>query len=64
MLSNMALVRVGSPLWMGFIMTVGGVVAVCYAGRSSKAMFCTLCLLLGLAEAGAFASFQSTLSDL
>ena len=52
----MALVRVGGPLWMGIIVTVWGVVAACFAGLSSKAMFYALRLLLGLAEAGALSS--------
>lgn len=33
--SNMILVRVGGPLWLGVIVTFWGVVATCFAGLSS-----------------------------
>ncbi len=52
--SNMILVRVGGPLWLGIMITTWGAIAATFAALSSATMFYILRLLLGLAEAGAF----------
>lgn len=52
--SNMALVRLGAPLWLGIIVVAWGLVATLFAFTTGAAMFLTLRFALGVAECGAF----------
>ena len=52
--SNMAIARLGAPLWLGAILAVWGVLASLMATVSSEGSFLALRLLLGAAEAGTF----------
>lgn len=52
--SNMIMVKVGAPRWLGLLVVTWGLVAACFAALSSPTEFYTLRFLLGVAEAGAF----------
>lgn len=52
--SNMVLVRVGAPLWLGVIVVSWGVVATAFAGLRSVSDFYLLRFLLGVTECGTF----------
>ncbi|PNH08134.1 putative metabolite transport protein NicT [Tetrabaena socialis] len=52
--SNMVMMRVGAPRWLGILVTVWGCVAACFAMLRTPRQFYLLRFLLGAAEAGAF----------
>lgn len=52
--SNLILVKVGAPLWLGCMLALWGAVAALCAFITSAAQFMTLRFLLGIAECGAF----------
>jgi MFS family permease len=52
--SNMALARLGAPLWLSAIVAVWGATAACFALIRGPAAFLALRLALGLAECGTF----------
>lgn len=52
--SNLILVKVGAPLWLGCMLVLWGLVATLCAFITNAAQFMTLRFLLGIAECGAF----------
>ena len=52
--SNMVLVRVGAPAWLGAIVVSWGVVATMFAGLRGVTDFYLLRFLLGVTECGTF----------
>ncbi|GMH39083.1 hypothetical protein BSKO_06981 [Bryopsis sp. KO-2023] len=52
--SNIVLYKVGAPLWLGFILTFWGVVALSMAFVTNVQGFYFLRFMLGVAESGAF----------
>lgn len=52
--SNMVLVRVGAPAWLGAIVVAWGVVATAFAGLRGVSDFYLLRFLLGVTECGTF----------
>ncbi|GAB4813303.1 hypothetical protein N2152v2_000349 [Parachlorella kessleri] len=52
--SNLALVRLGAPLWLGAIIVAWSGIAIAFAFTSGTGMFLLLRFALGVAECGAF----------
>ena len=56
--SNLILLRVGAPTWLGVTIVAWGVVAALFAGLRNTAEFYILRFLLGITECGAFPGEQ------
>ena len=52
--SNLILVKIGAPTWLGSMLAIWGTVAACCASISTAAQFMLLRFLLGVAECAAF----------
>ena len=52
--SNLILVKIGAPTWLGSMLALWGTVAACCASISTAAQFMLLRFLLGVAECAAF----------
>ncbi|GLC52415.1 hypothetical protein PLESTB_000626600 [Pleodorina starrii] len=52
--SNIIMMRVGAPRWLGLLVTCWGAVAAMFAGVTNPLQFYSLRFLLGAVEAGAF----------
>jgi MFS family permease len=59
--SNLILLRLGAPTWLGLTIVAWGVVAASFATLRSTAQFYILRFLLGIAECGAFPGAQKLL---
>lgn len=62
--SNLILVKVGAPLWLGCMLALWGTVAALCAFITTAPQFMTLRFLLGIAECGAFPGMLSLLHNL
>lgn len=52
--SNLVLVRLGAPVWLGLIVVCWGIIAMSFSALQNARQFYTMRFLLGVAEAGAF----------
>jgi len=58
--SNLILVKVGAPVWLGCMLALWGAVAALCAFITNAAQFMTLRFLLGIAECGAFPGMHNS----
>jgi MFS family permease len=56
------MMRIGTRVWLGFLLVAWGAVAACFSLVSSAATFYAMRALLGAFEAGAFPAMWAALS--